>query len=150
MSSETTPFGIARADGELVHVDVGRVQHGAARPMEMTVSALGMSLAVSVVPSSGSSAMSTLGAVAIADLFADIEHRRLVALALADHDHALDVELVELGRAWRSPPPGRRPFRRRARSVGEAMAAASETRARPSDSIRSLKSSGASWEILPG
>ncbi len=31
-----------------------------------------------------------------ADLFADIEHRRLVALALADHHRAADVEHVEL------------------------------------------------------
>ena len=31
-----------------------------------------------------------------ADLLADIEHRRLVALALADHHRALDRQLVEL------------------------------------------------------
>jgi hypothetical protein len=30
-----------------------------------------------------------------ANLFADIEHRRLVALALADHDGAVHVEFVE-------------------------------------------------------
>jgi hypothetical protein len=35
--------------------------------------------------------------VAGADLLADVEHRRLVALALADHHGALDVEQVELG-----------------------------------------------------
>ena len=64
--------------------------------MAITASAFGMSLAVSVVPSSGSRAMSTAGAVAGADLLADVEHRRLVALALADDHDALDVEQVEL------------------------------------------------------
>jgi hypothetical protein len=55
-----------------------------------------MSLAVSVVPSSGSSAMSTSGPVAGADLLADVQHRGLVALTLADDDDALDVEQVQL------------------------------------------------------
>ena len=39
--------------------------------------------------------MSILGAAAGADLLADVEHRRLVALALADHHRAVDVEHVE-------------------------------------------------------
>ena len=50
------------------------------------------------VPSSGSTAMSTSGrrasAAAPADLLADVEHRRLVALALADDDPPGDVDLV--------------------------------------------------------
>ena len=37
-----------------------------------------------------------LGAVLVADLLADEEHGRLVALALADHDGAVDRQLVEL------------------------------------------------------
>ena len=37
------------------------------------------------------------GALRRADLLADVEHRRLVALALADHDGAVDVERVERG-----------------------------------------------------
>jgi hypothetical protein len=35
------------------------------------------------------------GALRRADLLADIEHRRLVALALADDDGAVELELVE-------------------------------------------------------
>src|SRR3546814_4342458 len=34
---------------------------------------------------------------AAADLLADVEHRCLVALALADHDGAVDLEVVERG-----------------------------------------------------
>ena len=63
--------------------------------MAMQEIALGPPLAVIVVPSSGSRAMSTLGPLPGADLLADVEHRRLVALALADHDRAVDVEHVE-------------------------------------------------------
>ena len=32
-----------------------------------------------------------------ADLLADVQHRRLVALALADHDRAVNRQLVERG-----------------------------------------------------
>ena len=41
--------------------------------------------------------MSISGAsvVAVADLLADVEHRRLVALALADDDAAADVQVAE-------------------------------------------------------
>src|SRR4029079_1010912 len=38
-----------------------------------------------------------LGSLSAADLLADVEHRRLVALALADDDLALDVEAVQRG-----------------------------------------------------
>jgi hypothetical protein len=64
--------------------------------MAITAIAFGMFLAQSVVPSSGSSAMSTFGPGAGADLLADEQHRRLVALALADHHRAVDRQLVEL------------------------------------------------------
>ena len=68
--------------------------------------------------------MSILGSAAGADLFADIEHRRLVALALADHHRAFDGEAVEcrahrvdrhlVGGLFVSPPhqAGRRESRR--------------------------------------
>ena len=108
--------------------------------MAMTASAFGMSLAVSVVPSSGSSAMSTAGPVAGADLLADVEHRRLVALALADHDDAVDVEQVRAASrmastaAWSAAFSSPRPI-----SLAAARAAASDTRARPRDSMRSAK-----------
>ena len=55
----------------------------------MTASASGSALAVSVVPSTGSTAMSTSGRRAIADPLAVVEHRRLVLLALADDDDAV-------------------------------------------------------------
>jgi hypothetical protein len=67
-----------------------RPAHKAALPfsaIEITASEFGRFLAQSVVPSSGSSAMSTSG-LAVADLLADIEHRRFVALAFADHHGA--------------------------------------------------------------
>ena len=49
------------------------------------------------VPSSGSTAMSTCGGRAVADLLAVGQHRRLVLLALADHDDAVHVDGVEHG-----------------------------------------------------
>ena len=55
--------------------------------------------ATRLVPSSGSTAMSTAGTssrsrAGAADPFADVEHRRLVALALADDDPAGELDLV--------------------------------------------------------
>ena len=87
--------GQAAADRDLVHVDVGRVEKMPASAIAITASALAPPLAVIVVPSSGSSAMSIGGPLPGADLFADIEHRRLVALALADHDGAVDRQAVQ-------------------------------------------------------
>ena len=61
----------------------------------MTASARGMPLAVSVVPSSGSTAMSTCGGSPLPMLLAVVEHRRLVLLALADDDDAVHLDGVE-------------------------------------------------------
>ena len=60
-------------------------------------SAFGVPFATRFVPSSGSTAMSTVGAVTRGppDLLADVEHRRLVALALADDDRAVDRQAVQ-------------------------------------------------------
>ncbi len=64
-----------------------------------TAMAFGAPVAHRFVPSSGSTAMSTCGnpggrraahRVRHADLLADVEHRRLVALAFADDDAAVD------------------------------------------------------------
>ena len=64
--------------------------------MAITAIAFGIALAHSVVPSSGSSAMSIFWPVPASDLLADIEHRRLVALALADHHQPVHVgDLVQ-------------------------------------------------------
>ena len=54
-----------------------------------------MPRAQSVVPSSGSTAMSTDRRAAVADLLAVEEHRRFVLLALADHDDAVHRDRVE-------------------------------------------------------
>ena len=60
-----------------------------------TAVAFGEPVATRFVPSSGSTAMSTVvAASAIADLLADVEHGRLVALALADDDGAADLRLL--------------------------------------------------------
>ncbi|MGY2995819.1 hypothetical protein ACVWWD_004626 [Mesorhizobium sp. URHB0026] len=90
------PFWITRTDRDLVHVDVGREQQAAL---------LGDR-------DHGERVRQVLGAdrraferikrdidrrpFAGPDLLADIEHRRLVPLALADHHRALDGEAVEL------------------------------------------------------
>ena len=51
--------------------------------------------AVSVVPSMGSTAMSTAGRISVADVLAVVEHRRLVLLALADDDDAVHGNRLE-------------------------------------------------------
>ena len=62
-----------------------------------TASASFRPLAHRFVPSSGSTAMSISGAsvVAVAELLADVEHRRLVALAFTDDDAPAHVHVAE-------------------------------------------------------
>ena len=86
----------ARADGELFHIDVGGVQHRAAgahrhHGQRVRHGLGGQRRALERVEGDVD-----LLAPAVADLLADIEHRRLVALALADDDDAAYVEHVEL------------------------------------------------------
>ena len=60
-----------------------------------TAVALADPVATRFVPSSGSTAMSTdVRRLRVADLLADVEHRRLVALALADDDRAGHLGVV--------------------------------------------------------
>ena len=73
-----------------------------------TASAFGMPLAISVVPSIGSTATSQCGAVAVADLLAVVEHRRLVLLALADDHHPAHGHGADRACAWRPRPRRRR------------------------------------------
>ena len=61
----------------------------------ITAIAFGWPSAVRRVPSSGSTATSTRRASALADVLAVVEHRRLVLLALADHDDAVHHDRVE-------------------------------------------------------
>ena len=79
-----------------------------ARRRAITAIAFGMPSAVSRVPSSGSTATSTSAPCAVADLLAVVEHRRLVLLALADHDDAVHRDRVEHRAASRRRRPGRR------------------------------------------
>ena len=79
-----------------------------------TASAFGAPVAHRLVPSSGSTAMSTsriaAAVVAVrrhADLLADVQHRRFVTLALADDDGAVDRDRVHLAAASPRRRPGR-------------------------------------------
>ena len=108
--------------------------------MAMHEIAFGPPLAQIVVPSSGSSAMSILGPCAGADLLADVEHRRLVALALADDHRAVDVEHVSAWRmastaAWSAAFSSPRPI---SRALASAAASVTRTvsRARLRSSLR--------------
>ena len=129
------PLGVARPDGELVHVDIGRVQHRAARPHG------DHGQRVRHVLGGQRGAFQRVerdvhrGAGAVAHLFADEQHRGLVALALADHHDTGNVELVELvahgvhrglvgGLSRRRARSGRRRRWRRPRTRGQARATA--------------------------
>ena len=87
--------GQAAADGDLLHVGVGRVQEPAVlgeRQHGERVSAAGGGDGGALERIEGDVDPGTLAG---AHLLADEEHRRLVALALADHHGAVDVEAVE-------------------------------------------------------
>ena len=92
-------LGIARADRDLVHVDVGRVEQPALFGDRQHREAVRPGLGADRGALQRIERDVDLGAVAgrRADLLADEQHRRLVALALADHDGAVHVELVERG-----------------------------------------------------
>ena len=89
-------FGIARADGDLIHVAVGRVQqragfrHGDRRNRARHV------LGAERGPFQRIDCDIDLGSGLVADLLADEQHRRLVDLALADHYRAVDRQFVQL------------------------------------------------------
>ena len=88
-------LGQAAADRDLVHVGVGRVEEAAGaghRDAGDRVRAAGRGDRGALERIERDV---DLGPAARADLLADVEHRRLVALALADHHGALDVEHVE-------------------------------------------------------
>ena len=89
-------FRQAGTDGELVHIDVGRVQKGAARGHGDDGQRVRHVLGGQRRAFQRVKRDVHLRPVAAADLFADVKHRRLVAFALADDDDALDVEKVEL------------------------------------------------------
>ena len=140
---EVEQVGDVRRAGDLLHVDVraGRTSCRVRRARRRRArSACPRRRAV---PSSGSTAMSTCGRPAVADLLADVEHRRLVLLALADDDHAVHRHRVEHERiastaAWSAASLSPRPTRRAA-----ASAAASVTRTSSSARLRSGR-----WSVM--
>ena len=89
-------LGIAGTNRELLHVDVGGMQQGAAIGHRHGRDRARHVLGAQRGAFERVNGDVDLGAGLEADLLADIEHRRLVALALADHDGALDRQLVEL------------------------------------------------------
>ncbi len=86
---------IVRADGDLVHVDVGREEQAALFGNGDDGQRVGQVLGADRRAFERIERDIDRRTFAAADLFADIEHRRLVALALADHHRALDGEAVE-------------------------------------------------------
>ena len=85
-SRSTMPCRIARADGDLRHVDVGRVEQAARLGDGDDGERVGQVLGADRRALERIEGDVDLRAVAGADLLADEEHRRLVALALADDD----------------------------------------------------------------
>ena len=81
-------------DGDLLHVRVGRVQQRALRAEREHRERVGLAVRGQVRALERVDGDVDLLA-APADLLADVEHRRLVALALADDDRAGDVDVVE-------------------------------------------------------
>ena len=91
--------GIARADRDLVHVDVGRVEQpallGDGEHRERIGAGLGGDGRAFERVERDVDARAAVGRGA--DLFADVEHRRLVALAFADDHGAVHRQFVERG-----------------------------------------------------
>ena len=87
--------GQARADRDLVHINVGRVEQAARFGDGEHREAVRTGLGADRRAFQRIERDVDRRAVAAADLFPDEQHRRLVALALADHDGAVDVEFVE-------------------------------------------------------
>ena len=88
--------GIARADGDLVHVDVGSGQQRAGLGHGHDGDGARHVLGAERRAFQRIDRDIDLRAVLVAHLLADEEHGRFVALALADHHRAVDRELVQL------------------------------------------------------
>ena len=89
--------GDVRPDGDLVHVDIGGVQKRSPRPHRDHREGIGHGLGAEGGAFERVEGDIDLLALSGAHALADIEHRGLVALALADDHPAPDVEAVELG-----------------------------------------------------
>ena len=93
-------FREARADGDLVHIRVRRVEQAAARGDREHGERVGHGLGGQRRAFQRVERDVDLGALPGADFLADVEHRGFVPLAFADHDAALELDLVE-GRTHR-------------------------------------------------
>ena len=91
------PLGIAGTDGQLVHIDVGRIEQAPFLRRGQHRQRVGTGLGGNRRAFERVKRNIDLGALALrpADLFADEEHGRLVAFAFADDDRAIHVECVE-------------------------------------------------------
>ncbi len=90
-------IGIARADRDLVHIDVGRVEQAAVfgnRQYRERVGA-GFGGDGGAFERVERDVDARRACVAQSDLLADVQHRGLVALALADDDLAVDIQRVQ-------------------------------------------------------
>ena len=87
---------VAGADGDFVHVHVGRVQQAAALRNSEHGERVRHRLGTDGRALERIDGDVDLGSLARADLLADVEHRRLVHLAFADDDSAANGELQEL------------------------------------------------------
>ena len=89
-------LGVTGADCDLLHVDVGRVEQRAAFGHRHGGDRARHVLCAKCSPLERVDRDIDLGAFFVADRLADEKHRRLVALALPDHDNSVDRQLVEL------------------------------------------------------
>ena len=86
---------IVRADGDLVHIDVGREEQAALFRNRDDGESVGQVLGADRRAFERIERDIDRRTFARADFLADVEHRRLVPLTLADHHCALDGEAVE-------------------------------------------------------
>ena len=89
------PFRIARPDGQLVHVDIRCVQHRMTRPHRNDRQRVRHCLGGQRGAFQRIQRDVHLDALARPDFLADEQHRRLVALALADNDGPIDRQAVD-------------------------------------------------------
>ena len=87
---------IARADRDLLHIDVGRVQQRAALGHGHDGDGAGHVLGAKRGAFQRIDGDIDLGALLVPDFLADEQHGRFVALALADAHDAVDRQLVQL------------------------------------------------------
>ena len=94
------PGRISRATGDLVHIGVRRIQHRALRRPGHHRQRIRHGLGRERRALKRIQRNIDLVLAALADLFPDVQHRRLVTFTLADHDFPIDIQIIQ-GRAHR-------------------------------------------------